>query len=98
MRDYKRMVDDYRKRLSAFETGAEYTLEGAAGAVGAGVGICFAGAWGAMFGGTVGVLIGKAASSASKPLGRLAFRLSETNRKADRVISTLDVFKKSASA
>ena len=98
VQDYKRMVDDYRERLSAFQLGAEYTVVGATGAVGAGLGVLFAGIGGAIFGGAVGAWIGKTGDRASKPLGRLAFRLSETNRRADKVISTLDALKKSASA
>ena len=96
VQDYKRMVDDYRKRLSAFQLAAEYTVEGVAGAAGCGVGLIFAGVGGAMFGAAVGVWIGKTASPASKPLGHLAFRLSETNRRANKIISTLDDLKKSA--
>lgn len=99
--DYKRMVDDYRKRLAAYHLGAEFAVDGttaaAGAAVGASVGVVFAGVWGAMFGSAVGAFIGKAAAPSSKPLGDLAFRLSETNRKADKVISTLGDLKKSAS-
>jgi hypothetical protein len=95
--DYKGIVDDYRKRLSAAQLGAAYALEGAVGVAGAGVGLIFSGAWGALFGGALGVWAGKAAGAAAKPLGRLAFRLSATNRRAEKVISTLDVFKQSAS-
>lgn len=98
VQDYKRIVDDYRKRLSGAQLHAAHILDGAAGAAGAAVGLCFSGAWGAVFGGTLGVFAGKAAGSAAKPLGRLAFRLSETNRRGDKVISALDAFKGSASA
>jgi len=98
VQDYKRMVDDYRGRLSRAQLGAAYTLVGAAGLAGAGVGFCFSGVWGAVFGGRLGVGAGRAAGSAAKPLGRLAFRLFETNRRADKVISALDDFKRSVSA
>lgn len=96
--EYKRMVEEYRERLAAYQRTAGLAVDAVGAMAGSGVGVFFGGTWGGMFGSAVGAWAGKAVGPTSKKLGRLAFQLSHTNRRADKIISTLDFLKDSTSA
>jgi len=87
--DYQQIVEDYRKRLGGFQLASSVVTQGAAGAAGAGIGFCFAGVFGAMFGGAIAAWVTNA-ENASPRVGRAAFRLLKANRRADRLMATLD--------